>query len=74
MRADTNLGNILLNILLSKDTPASRSGKNYVMLVARPNPPLGSNNTEPVTYLVKVKGTEDADQLLAKIDERKKLT
>lgn len=74
MRADTNLGNILINILLSKDTPASRSGKNYVMLVAKPNPPLIPDNTEPVTYLVKVKTAEDADQLLAKIDERKKLT
>lgn len=75
MRADTNLGNIILNVRLSKDTPASRNGKNNLMLVSRPNPPLIRDDaTTPVTYLVRVKTTEEADQLLAKIDERKRLS
>ncbi|KAG5830710.1 hypothetical protein ANANG_G00313510 [Anguilla anguilla] len=39
VRADTNLGNILLNILVPASMPCSRKGKNNVMVVCVPNPP-----------------------------------
>ena len=41
VRADTNLENVLLNILLSPQIPTTRVGKNNVMLVCVPNPPSG---------------------------------
>jgi len=40
VRADTNLGNVLLNILLNPQIPTTRVGKNNVMLVCVPNPPV----------------------------------
>ena len=40
IRADTNLGNVLLNILLNPSMPTTRVGKNNVMLVCIPNPPV----------------------------------
>merc|ERR1712150_30360 len=40
IRADTNLGNILLNIMLSSSMPMGRQGKNNVSLMCVPNPPL----------------------------------
>ena len=40
IRADTNLGNVLLNILLNPSMPTTRVGKNNVMLVCVPNPPV----------------------------------
>lgn len=62
MRADTNLGNILLNILLAPSLPVSRLGKNNVAVVCIPNPPLDSENA-PTTYLLRVKTEQDADHL-----------
>ena len=49
IRADTNLGNVLLNILLSSQIPTTRVGKNNVMLVCVPNPPVDPKATEPAT-------------------------
>ncbi|XP_077357597.1 nuclear pore complex protein Nup50 [Festucalex cinctus] len=72
IRADTNLGNILLNILLSADMRCSREGKNYVMVVCVPNPPIDDKNPgAPVSLLIRVKTAEDADQLLDTLEERK---
>lgn len=62
MRADTNLGNILLNILLVPSLPVSRVGKNNLAIVCVPNPPLDSEGA-PTTFLLRVKTEEDADQL-----------
>ena len=78
IRADTNLGNILLNIMLTTSLPVSRSGKNNLFLVCVPNPPISSKPEEkaddtPVSMLIRVKTGEDADELMGIIDERKKL-
>ena len=76
VRNDTTLGKILLNVYLAKSTPISRSGKNNVILLSVPNPPLYSkpsegDNSKPATYLVKVKTAEDADELFKHLDTNK---
>ena len=68
MRNDTAVGKIILNILLSGDTPVTRTGKNNVMLITIPNPPVfakesDGDNSKPVTYLIRAKTAEDADNL-----------
>jgi len=76
VRNDTQLANILLNISLSPQLPVSRAGKNNVLLMCPPNPPLNikpTNQNEQaqeqsteggvVTYLIRVKTTTLADQL-----------
>lgn len=74
MRNDTTLGNILLNISLSSQLPVSRAGKNNVLLMCPPNPPLelkptnqneemAQSGKEVVTYLMRVKTSQLADQL-----------
>lgn len=72
IRADTNLGNVLLNILLSSQIPTTRVGKNNVMLVCVPNPPVDPKQAEPAApcpMLIRVKDGEAADELKAKIEE-----
>lgn len=72
IRADTNLGNILLNILVQPSMPCSRMGKNNVMIVCVPNPPVDEKNpTVPATMLVRVKSTEDAEELHKLLLEKK---
>ncbi|KAK7471733.1 hypothetical protein BaRGS_00035615 [Batillaria attramentaria] len=73
VRADTNLGNILLNILLSSTLPTKKQGKNNVFLVCVPNPPINQkdDSSAPVPMLIRVKTSEDADELLAKLEECK---
>ncbi|KAG8579902.1 hypothetical protein GDO81_011088 [Engystomops pustulosus] len=72
VRADTNLGNILLNILVQPSMPCSRTGKNNVMIVCVPNPPIDEKNpTVPATMLIRVKTTEDADELHKILLEKK---
>ncbi|XP_018428107.1 PREDICTED: nuclear pore complex protein Nup50 [Nanorana parkeri] len=72
VRADTNLGNILLNILVQPSMPCSRMGKNNVMIVCVPNPPIDEKNpTVPITMLIRVKTTEDADELHKLLLEKK---
>jgi len=73
VRADTNLGNVLLNILLSSQMPTTRVGKNNVMIVCVPNPPIDPKNdsSEPWPMLLRVKTEEDANELLDKINELK---
>uniref|UniRef100_A0A131XVG7 Putative nuclear pore complex component n=1 Tax=Ixodes ricinus TaxID=34613 RepID=A0A131XVG7_IXORI len=65
LRADTSLGNILLNILLAPSLPVSRLGKNNVALVCVPNPPMDPNDTSPAptTLLLRVRTADDADEL-----------
>ncbi|XP_075900083.1 nuclear pore complex protein Nup50 [Nelusetta ayraudi] len=72
VRADTSLGNILLNILVQDSMPVSRLGKNNVMVVCVPNPPLDSSQPdEPVPLLIRVKTAQDADELLSILKEKK---
>ena len=55
VRADTNLGNVLLNILLSPGMATTRVGKNNVMLVCIPNPPVDpkADSSEPCPMLIR---------------------
>ncbi|XP_040201735.1 nuclear pore complex protein Nup50 isoform X2 [Rana temporaria] len=72
VRADTNLGHILLNILVQPSMPCSRTGKNNVMIVCVPNPPVDEKNpTVPATMLIRVKTTADADELHKLLLEKK---
>uniref|UniRef100_A0A3B3DX30 Nuclear pore complex protein Nup50 n=1 Tax=Oryzias melastigma TaxID=30732 RepID=A0A3B3DX30_ORYME len=72
IRADTNLGNILLNIMVHASMPCSRVGKNNVMVVSVPNPPVDDKNPSgPVPLLIRVKTAEDADELQQTLEERK---
>ncbi|XP_033992959.1 nuclear pore complex protein Nup50 [Trematomus bernacchii] len=72
IRADTNLGHILLNILLQASLPVSRLGKNNVMVVCVPNPPVDEKNpSSPVPLLIRLKTSEDADQLHKLLEEKK---
>ncbi|XP_044533977.1 nuclear pore complex protein Nup50 [Gracilinanus agilis] len=72
VRADTNLGNILLNVLVPPNMPCSRTGKNNVLIVCVPNPPISEKNAAiPVTMLIRVKTTEDADELHKILLEKK---
>lgn len=68
VRADTNLGNILLNILISEGIPAERMGKNNVLLVCVPTP---ESEQKAVSVLVRVKTGEEADELLDYIKKYK---
>ncbi|XP_036977700.1 nuclear pore complex protein Nup50 [Acanthopagrus latus] len=72
IRADTNLGNILLNIIVQSSMPCSRLGKNNVMVLCVPNPPIDDKNpTSPVPLLIRVKTAEDADELHKTLEEKK---
>jgi len=72
IRADTSLGNILLNIFLSPQITTQRVGKNNVMFVCVPNPPIDPKiPSAPTPMLLRVKTDADADQLLKKLDEAK---
>lgn len=65
VRADTSLGNLLLNMLLTKETPTSRTGKNNVM--------IGSVvDGKPTSVLIRVKTSEDADEMLKTLEKHKK--
>lgn len=69
VRADTNLGNVLLNIRLSEGVPANRMGKNNVMLMCIPTP---DSKPPPCAVLVRVKTSDEADELLDHINKHKK--
>lgn len=65
-------GNILLNIIVQASMPCSRLGKNNVMVVCVPNPPVDDKNpSSPVPLLIRVKTTEDADELHKILEEKK---
>ncbi|KAH8252513.1 hypothetical protein KR032_000379 [Drosophila birchii] len=62
VRADTNLGNILINLILSDGIPCNRQGKNNVLMVWMPTP-----EETKATILLRVKTGEEADDLLNEI-------
>ncbi|XP_068627761.1 nuclear pore complex protein Nup50 [Battus philenor] len=68
VRANTNLGSVLLNLVLSSAIPTQRMGKNNVMLVCIPNPDA---KPPPVPILIRVKTSEEADELLKTLDKYK---
>lgn len=68
VRADTSLGKILLNILLSEGVPVKRMGKNNVMLICLPLPDAQG----PTSVLIRVKDEQEADELLAEITKNQK--
>lgn len=68
VRADTNLGNILVNLILNSAIPSQRMGKNNVMMVCVPTPEV----EKPTSMLLRVKTAEEADELLENIDKYKK--
>ncbi|XP_072915287.1 nuclear pore complex protein Nup50 isoform X1 [Hemitrygon akajei] len=71
LRADTNLGNILLNIMLHPSLPCTRTGKNNILLVCVPNPPIDEKNPDTaMPILIRVKTTQDADELHKIITEK----
>ncbi|KZS11118.1 Nuclear pore complex protein Nup50 [Daphnia magna] len=73
IRADTSLGNILLNIILNPQLTTQRVGKNNVMFVCIPNPPIDPKTPPaPTPMLLRVKTDTEADELLAKLNEAKK--
>lgn len=69
VRADTNLGNLICNFIISEGIPMQRMGKKDVMLVCLPTP---ETKPPPVPVLFRVKTTEDADALLKVLQEHKK--
>ncbi|XP_058832876.1 nuclear pore complex protein Nup50 [Topomyia yanbarensis] len=68
VRADTNLGNILLNIVLNEAIPLQRMGKNNVMMVCLPTP---ESKPPPTSVLLRVKTEEDADELYETLNKHK---
>ncbi|XP_060239340.1 nuclear pore complex protein Nup50-like [Meriones unguiculatus] len=60
---DPRLGNTLLNVLVPPSMPCSRMGKNNVLIVCVPNPPLEKNAAVEATMLIRVKSSKDADEL-----------
>ncbi|KAH8319789.1 hypothetical protein KR074_005743 [Drosophila pseudoananassae] len=65
VRADTNLGNILVNLILSDGIPCQRMGKNNVMMVCIPTP----EEKKATTLLLRVKTSEEADELLKEVQK-----
>lgn len=69
VRADTNLGNLLCNFILSESIPTQRMGKKDVMLICLPMPDA---KPPPTPILLRVKSPEDADKLLEVLEKHKK--
>merc|ERR1712181_175218 len=68
VRAGTSLGNILLNVLIGEGIPVERVGKNNVMVICIPNPPIDLKaDPKPTTFLIRVKTSEEADELKEKM-------
>nr|CDS29077.1 nuclear pore complex protein nup50 [Hymenolepis microstoma] len=77
VRADTNLGNILLNIMVNKDIPMHVQ-RNNVVFACVPSPPLpvgavkgDDGDNSPVPMLIRVKTPEAAAALLVEIDKHR---
>ncbi|XP_066992892.2 nuclear pore complex protein Nup50 [Anabrus simplex] len=66
VRADTSIGNLLMNCLLNSTMSPQKMGDKNIMLVCLPTP---ESKPPPVPVLLKVKTSEDADELLAKLKE-----
>ena len=48
IRADTTLGNVLLNIVLNSAMPVAKQGKNNVVVSCVPNPPIDEKDCDKV--------------------------
>ncbi|XP_029165465.1 nuclear pore complex protein Nup50 [Nylanderia fulva] len=68
VRADTALGNLLLNTLLTQSIPIKRMNKNTIMLVCLPMP---DSLPPPVPMLLRVKTSEVADELFETLNKHK---
>lgn len=68
VRANTNLGNVLINLILISTIPIRRMGKNNVMMVCIPTP---DSKPPPVPILIRVKTSEEADELLETLNKYK---
>ena len=68
VRAETNLGNILLNIMVS-DKMSIMKRKNNLQFGCVPNPPIPGMPDGPAIMLLKVKDSVMADELEEKINE-----
>lgn len=68
VRANTNLGTVLLNLVLAEAIPTQRMGKNNVMLVCIPTPDA---KPPPTPVLIRVKTGEEADELLESLNKYK---
>lgn len=68
VRANTSLGNVLVNLILVKAIPTQKSGKNNVMMVCIPTPDC---QPPPIPILVRVKTSEEADELLETLNKYK---
>lgn len=72
IRADNAVGTILLNIVLSPSLPISRQGKNNITIVCIPNPPVRDDlEGKVVPLLIRVKTSEDADELKDLLNNKK---
>ncbi|XP_063238209.1 nuclear pore complex protein Nup50 [Bacillus rossius redtenbacheri] len=69
VRADTVLGNVLLNTLVSAAVPIQRVGPNNVAVVCVPTP---DEKPPPTTVLLRVKTAADADELHDSLVSHKK--
>ncbi|XP_076176839.1 nuclear pore complex protein Nup50 [Ptiloglossa arizonensis] len=68
VRAETSLGNLLLNTLLTESIPTKRLNKNTIMVVCLPKP----ESLPPlVPVLLRVKTDEDADALIVALNKYK---
>ncbi|XP_026491651.1 nuclear pore complex protein Nup50 [Vanessa tameamea] len=68
VRANTSLGNVLLNLILGSSIPTQRMGKNNVMMVCIPTPDA---KPPPTSILIRVKTSEEADELLETLNKYK---
>lgn len=69
LRADTNLGNLLCNFILSDGIPITRFGKKDIMLICLPTP---DSKPPPVPVLLRVKSPEEAETLFGTFNKYKK--
>lgn len=69
VRADNNLGNLLCNFVLSESIPIKRMGNKDVMLVCLPTPDF---EPPPVPIIIRVKNSEEADELFSLLEKHKK--
>ncbi|XP_034234944.1 LOW QUALITY PROTEIN: nuclear pore complex protein Nup50-like [Thrips palmi] len=67
-RADTSLGRVLLNFIVGSSLPIQRIGTNNVAVVCIPTP---ESKPPPVTVLLRVKTSDDADELFKTLEQHK---
>lgn len=68
VRADTNLGNLLCNFILSESIPIHKKGAKDVLLMCVPTPEF----TSPVPLLLRVKTSEEAETLYQELEKNKR--